>query len=263
MKKIACCAVAALVFTLSFTACDEFFSNSFGNQRKYDVSKINVNAGNIDKWIDLAVGNPELADALVEKIIQELAKDNLGDADKAKLLEGGVNLAVESSGLGESILSNAAGALGDLTDADDDKLEDILTDILENIWEDFNSGGGPKAADNIAEIASYALANDEGVVEFEQWYKDTAKPGDVAEAIMVLILGELNDKDISIDNWSNLLEEGLHFGLTPDGNHVTVDAGASEKEKVLAAYLNLIVDGGPQFDSNPITSAIRDAFFNK
>jgi len=280
MERRTCFALVAFVFALSFTGCDSFFSTSWGKSREYDATKIDVNAGNIDQWLSASVGNPALAGVISDKIYQQLQDDNLGAADKAVLLTAGVNLAVESSGLGQSILSNAAGALGNLGNMDDSDLETTVTTILTNIWNDFTSGGGSQAADTIAKLAALGLTTDAdgnpittGAVEFNQSYKDAAQPGDVAEAVLVLVLGELGDlidknpEEWTVADWDTILNEdaGLPVGLTDpaDGpQKVTVNAGASDKEIALAAYLNLIVEGGDQYNGNPLTNTIRDALFN-
>ena len=257
MKKIAFLTV--LVIALGFTSCDDFFSNSFGKPRKYDVSKIDVNAGNVDKWIDIAIGNPELAAALAEKIIQEL--DKTSGKEKAKLMDAGVKLSVESSGLGESLLSNSADILADLANADTDELEDILTKLFENIRNDFNSGGGQKAADNITAIASKDIEpnplNNGDAPQFGQEYRDTASPGDVAEAILVLVLGELGDDDI--EDWNKLPR--LDLAYDPEaGGFVVKNGDPSPNQITVAAYLNLIIVGGDKFNDNPLTSAIKEGF---
>ena len=259
MKKITATVFAFAIFTFVFVSCDEFFSTSFGKPRKYDISKINITAGNLDKWIDLAVGNPELAAALTEKIIQEL--DSKTGAEKAKFMDAGVKLAVESSGLGESILSNSADILADLADADSDELEGILTKLFENIRNDFNSGNGQKAADNIAAIASkdieYTEQSNGWAPQFGQEYRDTASPGDVAEAILVLVLGELGDADI--EDWNKLPKMDLAYD--PDeGCFVVKGVDPSDNQIAVAAYINLIIVGGDKFNDNPLTSAIMKGF---
>ena len=256
MKKFTAIFFAAVIFALIFTSCDDFFSKSFGKPRKYDVSKIDLNAGNVDKWIDLAVGNPELADALTEKIKQELK--HAKGKDKAILMDAGVKLAVESSGLGESILSNAADLLGNLTDSDGKDLDEVMTDLIKKIRNDFNSKGGKKAANNITAIVSSDISgtgNGEAP-QFGDGYKNTVSPGDVAEAVMVLALAELGND--SIDDWSDLdrldlkYEQGVGF--------VVIVGSPSPNQITIAAYLNLILNGGSKFDDNPLTSAFKDAF---
>ena len=259
MRKRACYALVAIIFALSFTGCDEFFSTSKGTSRDYDSSKIpTLSAENVDPWFQASVRNPKLAVAVLDKIMQELS-GNLGEKDKAKLLDVGRQLAVISSGIGESILTNAnaLASLGDLTKVD----PNTLTTIFGNIWSDFNSGGGNNAAGNLAALAGKSLTVDNSTPQFDPAFAGSAKPADVGEAVMVLVLGILSDSGKDASDWNSLLDSGLPMGLNGSGDGVTVSAGASDKEIALAAYLNLIV-GDPQYHNNPITSNIRDAFFS-
>ena len=268
LKKITYFLIVAFIFTLSFTACDEFFSSSLGSSRTIDPDKIplmdDLRKGDLAKWKEPAVtkGNPELANALVEKTKKVLGQETLSDKEKADLIDFGVYFAVESSGVGELIFKNAMGQLGNLANADD--LEDTLTTILEDIFNDFASSGGPKAANDIAAIAGTGIIFTGGdTPEFGKDYADIAKPGDVAEALIVLVLGELDEIiDLSVKNWDGLLDKISVVGITTETpKMVTVNDQSEEyqKEIALAAYLNLIVTGGPKFDDNPVTSAIRDA----
>jgi len=247
--------LAFLVFILTFTSCDDFFSSSWGTSREYDPSNINVNAGNVDQWIKTAVGNPALAEAITEKIIQEL--ENVSGPDKVVLMQAGIKLAVESSGLGILILINAADLLGNFDKND----TEALTDILDKIQEGFNSGGGPNAANNLATIAcSGIIIDNDGVPVFEPEFANSVSPGDVAEAIMVLVLGELSSG--SIEDWSELDSYGLSKDGTDENPKITVDPDATPGQIALAAYLNLIADSdNSAFNDNPLTQTIREAFF--
>ncbi|MDR2783492.1 MAG: hypothetical protein LBB48_06580 [Treponema sp.] len=55
----------------------------------------------------------------------------------------------------------------------------------------------------------------------------------------------------------------LNLPITINDGKVTISpvGGTSDpRVVVLAAYLNLIADGGEKFRNNPLTSAIQDAF---
>ena len=262
MKKIALLALITVILT--FTSCDNFFSNSWGKQRSYDSKNIDVNADNVDEWIEAAKGNPELADAVTEAIINELEKmGNTDNPEAAKLFEGGVNLAVESSGLGESILTEGAKLLGDIDDFD----EDTFTDLLGKIQDDFNSGGGPGAAEKIGKLVDTVVEDKDGAPKFNDTYTEMAEPGDIVETILVLIMGELYDMGISIDDidsWSSLEEiaDGrlmLEVGPPPE---IQVGPEASLTDVALAAYLNLIAENHDKYD-NPMIYTIWEGFFNK
>ncbi|MCL2319306.1 MAG: hypothetical protein FWC45_04420 [Treponema sp.] len=264
MKIRACCAMIALFFALSFTGCDAFFSTSLGSPRKYDASKIDVNAGNIADWLKASVGNSDLASAVTEAILRELGKVT-DPAEKAALLQGGVSLAVESSGLGESILTRGSELLQNLDNIDDT----VVTDLLKNIQNDFISSGGVQAAENIAQMVNKSITTDaNGIPVFDKTYADLAQPGDVAEAILVLVMGELGSKSITDQNtWSDLttLTNGLDIikDSDPPQVKVTDSSSVSPTSLALAAYINLIAGNPDKFMGNPLASTINDAFFSK
>jgi hypothetical protein len=252
MRKAVCPVILFLVLgTLILSSCDEFYSSTWGTTRKYEGSKIDLNAGNLDAWVETAIGNPELANALLEKIKDDLP--GLSGKDKAKYQDTGVKLAVEASGIGSSILSNAAVALDQL----EKKNSDAVKDILSNIQNDFKKNNGAKAAKDIAEIVD--VPDSDKPPEIQGDYALSASASDVGQAVMVLALAVIGD----INETTNLNVNDLEIGLTFDGGKVEVAKGkdALLEARVLAAYLNLIADGvNETFDSNPITKAIKDAF---
>ena len=268
MKKYTILGLVAVILT--FSSCDEFFTTSWGKSRTYDPSKIDVNADNIDKWVKAATGNPDLADAVTSAIIHELEKfdhESLGSPEAAALLDGGVKLAVEASGVSTSIVARGAELLGDI----DHFGEDTVMDLLGKIQGDFNSGGGPAAAKNIATMVELTIDKDGPYPKFVGPYANIVKPGDVAEAILVLVLGEYGGIPIiEKNNWEEITSkfEGLgiledtppnppHINITNDPNPPTSGAIA------LAAYLNLIADDkSGKFTNNPLTDTIREAFFD-
>lgn len=259
MKKAAIIGLIAVILT--FSSCDDFFRSSWGKSRTYDASKINVNADNIDEWVAAATGNPELADAIAEAILQKL-KGSTNEREKAKLLEGGIKIAVESSGLGESLLARGAELLANADDLD----EDTVTKLLDKIMDDFLSNGGVQSADYIAEMLEESISTSTlSYPHFSDEYANAAQAGDIAEAILVLILGEAGRNGVSLDdpeNWSELgsLTDGLNIsGGSPP--HVVIDGSPSPTALALAAYLNLISDQSDRLLDNPLTNAIYEAFF--
>jgi len=256
MKKIGFCVFTVLAFALSScnnTSLDEFFSTSLAKPQTYDASKIKVTAGNVDDLIRSARGNPALATAITQKIIDDLTNNRVSASDKPKLVEAGMKLAVQSSGFGSSIVTQAAGALGDFNNIADGS----VPDILKSISADFNSGSrGPSAADNLSTIAGFEITgkNEGAAPHFGDVYANNAKPGDVAEAIMILTLAELGP---DIDDWDNPSK----LGLNVSGGNVTVtDPHPSSNQIALAAYLNLIADDDNKYSGNPLTSTIKSAF---
>ena len=251
MRKLSCCILAILVLT--FLSCDDFFSSSLGKPQKYDLSSIEVNAGNVDRWIETARGNPELTAALLEKITREL--ESAEGEEKARLMEAGIKIAVQSSGLGTTIIKQGSSVL---EEDFNDVTQDTLMDLLNRVIDDFISNGGPEAAENISQIAGMDIAeqHEGSAPQFGDDYKNTAEPDDVAEAILVLALGELGPNP-SVEDWNNTEELGLDI---TDGYVTITDPDPSPNQVVLAAYLNMLAEGDPRFDDNPLTSVIKDAF---
>jgi len=251
-----------LIFTLVlllpaviFISCDSFFSGSLGKERDYDMANININAGNCEAWLNRAVGNPKLADALTQKILQELKKGNLNSLDRDALRGAAVKLAVESSGLGKAIINNGLDSLTNI----DDLTEEGVKKLLKDIQSDFGLTGN-KAAKDLAEIAGLSITNGGGIPAFEQGYANSVSPSDAGQAVIILTLAIIGN---NLDNIT--LDDLTAYGLGKNGGGemLVVSANSNGKEAeltALAAYLNLIADGGDKFKDNPVTSAIQDAF---
>jgi hypothetical protein len=248
------------VFVLG--SCDDFYSTSWGTARSYDASKIVLTADNLEDWKKKAVGNPELAGALVDKILAEL--DGKTGAEKAKFQKVGVELAIEQSGMGVKILELAGSDLTKIADGDEEGIKELLKNVQNGVIESSKA-----AAENIAKIAVASDLKDDSL-EFEDNdpYKSNASASEVGLAVMILVLGmpeipnidNNTELDKVIDNVDNLkldtdnpppvkLAEGVQ----------TTDLSANEK--ALAAYLNLIASNNSEdFKSNPITGGIKSAF---
>ena len=265
MKKIALFLVIAVFF--SFTSCDNFFSTSWGTPRDFNPDNIDVNAENIDAWINLAVGNPALAAAIAERIILELRRTDLSSSDRAKLINGGVMLTIEASGIGTSLIVNAAGLLSDLLDDDTEFDGDMMKNKFNNIQGDFKDGG-VDAANQLAEIASGGVMPGQ-VPGFSEEYAAMAHPSDVGQAVMVLLLAELDDvddwNDVELDSIDSRLD-GIVLGVNDEGeSRFMIDESSntppSTNTLVLAAYLNLIADGDERYENNMLTGPMKGMFF--
>ena len=240
------------VFVFVFSSCDDFFSKSlWPSTQKYNLVNIDLNGENIDQWLESARGNPELTAALLKKIEQDLASGKFSGSEKAKLMEAGIRLAVQSSGLGTSIIANASSVLGNM----DNVSENTLLDLLSGVRSDFNRNGGPAAAASLSAIANAGISG--SPPQFDYSYRNTAQPGDVAEAVFVLALGVLGPF-ANINSWSD--PSALGLDITENGYVTVIDPNPSPNQKALAAYLNLINTGGPEYSNNPLTAAIREAF---
>ena len=254
MKNAAICML--IIFVIGLSACDNYFSESWGSPRDYDIDNIDVNINNVDEWVERSIGNPDLAEVLVEKITKELIHAT-NSWDRAVLLEGGVKLAVENSGFGASIITYAADLLGELESGSD---IETVQDMFRKMQNDFNSGRGPNAADSLAAMALRCIQIDaDGVPRFEDAYAQTAQAGDVAEAVMVLVQRELGTDPID-DNWNDI--SMLSGDLVIHNRAVrTANSDAGDTSIALAAYLNLISDNPEKFSANPFTNALNNAFF--
>ena len=258
MRKSAFLAILiSIAVILNFTACDNFFSNSMGSPRRYNKANINVNAGNAGQWIERAAGNPDLALAVLESIMDQIGSAN--PSDKAVLKQAGVMLAVEASGLGTSILSNA-NALSNLISGEGSN-EDAIKELVGKLQGDFNSGHGPNSANMLAQILNPTSGS--SAPQFDNNYMQNAQPSEVAQAIIILSLGIMNDiGKTASDDFSNLIND--IEGIQLQNGKVTLTNAASPPEpKVLAlvAYLNLIA-GNEDWD-NPITNGIKDALLSE
>jgi hypothetical protein len=250
-----------------FVSCDNFFSTSWGTPRDYDSDKIDVNAGNVDRWIKESAGNPALAHAIADKINKELANAGGGPLTEEQLTlqHAGVKLAIEASGLGEAILGSAADAISKLSDIDDleeEEIKDTVMDLLGNIQNEFK----PEAAENLAKIAGYSVVEDGGRRQFSTGYAESAKPGDVGLAIVTLAMAIIDEKtlDVADVDLDKLDDKDIPISVGEDGKvSITADDDSEVTPEIiaLAAYLNLISsDTSGKYDDNPITSALRDAF---
>jgi hypothetical protein len=258
VKRIPNVVCTALIVTinlltlLTLVACDDFFSTSWGSAREYDLSKINLTVDNLEDWKGKAAGNPDLAAKLVDKIISEL--DGKSGAEKAAFQTAGIDLAIEQSGIGTTIVELAGKDISNIKD------KDGLIDMLSSVQGKFS---GDAAAGNIATIAlaSNPTGNAPSFPPNDP-YTAQASASDVGMAIAVLALALAPD-DVGKDGAD--LDESLPESLTitgGDGNRqVTANGGASPEERALAAYLNLIAsDNTGKYEKNPITSGLKSAF---
>jgi hypothetical protein len=232
--------VVLFVASLAFMGCDSFFTTPmFGiSPREYKPENIDVNKDNLDSWKKAAVGNPDLALALAQKI------QGMGTTDP-ELLAAGASFAIQAADIGTTILSKV-GTLNEILEDNGD--ERALTNLFEGIRKDFLDSNGKEAAGVLAAI----LVQDISGNNFTGY---SPSPGDAAQAVMVLTLALDGDKPID-DVGPDLLKS---YGITFTGKVPSASTTASPEAKVLVAYLNYIRTS-PDADSNPITSAIQSAF---
>ena len=249
--------LAIFVLALSITACDDFFSSGWGSPREYQAENINVTIHNLDRWLERTVGNPPLARLVSENISKQVADPN--HPYRGIFQRAGIRIAVESSGLGASLLSNAFNVLSDIADADDDQIEQKLKNVLSKVQDDFRSSGGVAAATNIATIAVDDITLSNGAPTFPSGtFVHETTPSEVAKAILVLTLAVVEENGMNVNDWNNFALDQIGLESNAAGI-VVVDENSSATFHVLAAYLNLIAADN-KFEGNFLTGAIRDAF---
>lgn len=254
-RKIICLHGAVLLaLVLTFSGCDNFFSRSWGTERDYDPSKIDVNADNVNAWIEAAVGNPKLAAAVAAKIRQDMAGAPDSPA-KAAMQEAGVELALKAAGVGTTILSNASDIIKEIENENADAIKDLFTKIYGEVH---SKSQGPAA--DIAALMDISNTGDGQPPSLGASYSSSVSASNVGQAVLVLAMAVLPDVDF--DNLDSIASYDI--GLKTDGHRIKVDTSRggtpTSEELALAAYLNLIAANPDRFDSNPITSAISDAF---
>jgi len=266
MKKIVIFVLISIFLTFTLTSCDEFYSKSLGKDytRTYDPAKIDVKAGNVNEWIEACIGNPGLAEVVGEKIANELGRLPPESDEKAILLAGGIEIALEASGLGVLLITNALDALSDI----DQLTVDSVQDILKKIEGGFNNKASVILADMINACLKSGQNNGE-IPRFEDAFAEIASPADIAESCLVLILGLIHEKGETLesvgDDWNDIvsLTEGLTINGSPPRVMVNSPPAPSPTALALAACLNLIADApNSKFRDNPLTDEINNAFFD-
>ena len=250
--------LTACILALSVTACDDFFSSGWGSPREYSADNINVTISNLDRWIDRTIGNPPLAKLVSENISRQVA--DLNHPHRAQFQRAGIRMAVESSGLGVALFTNALTILSDMADTDDENMDAMLKGVFSGIQRDFRNSGGVGAARNITTIAAHDISGNPP--EFSDVaFVNGSTPSEVGQVILVLTLAKLEEENINdMTYWGFDLKA---FDLELSGGKVMIVGTPDPKAIVLAAYLNLILeeDNG-RFADNFLTVAIRDAFRN-
>ena len=252
-KNMVYAALIISIVAFALVSCDDFFDTSWGKARKYDSSKINLTLEDLPEWKEKAAGNPDLAESLVEKILGEL--DSKSGAEKAALQDAGIDLAIEQSGIGTTIIELAGGALSSVKD------ESGIKTMLDSAQSKFNGNNGKAAAENIAAIVAKSDLSAGTTPKFskDDPYAAQANPSDVGMAVAILALAVAPNLKDTTDLKTALSDGDAKFGF--HDNQVTVSDGASKEEIALAAYLNLIADDRTgKYESNPIAGGLKKAF---
>ena len=251
MKKIA---VFTIIAILIFSSCDSFFSESYGSSRDYDWKNINLSTSNVHDWVLASVGNPPLAVAVMRAIMHKL--ETAPQADRAIYFKYAARIAIEASSLGTALLVNLTELIG--SGSDDISGDKHFRDMLDKVQEDFIAGGGQEAADMLAQLLLVGVNNQGGAPRFDNQFANSVQPSQVAETLIVLLLGEMADNDnVNSSNIDNLAT----MGIVKQGGEMKVLDWASPRAVAIAACLNLIGDDNTgKYDDNPITGAVSDLF---
>ena len=263
MKKAALFISIILVFSLA--GCDSFFSSSWGSPREFDPNNIDVNSRNINAWINRSVCNPGLAEAVAIKVRQNLSSAT--GSEKAALVNGGIILAVEASGIANSMLNNALNPLKDLVDGisnEETSYEDVVdtvVDIMGGVQRDFINNNGRVNANNLAHIINSSAANDDGVLP-KMKADHIENPDDLVLATIVLAISvfDMAGIDAATANFDNMNVLATQIGddITYVGGGFNVDPNASAEVKALAACVNLITSD--ELKETFLTKIIKDLF---
>jgi len=279
MKKFLLVVSLALAFTL--VACDEFFNDFFNDDfftsslgtdyvREYEVENITVTANNIGNILNAVIGNPEAALAVTESLVANL--ESIAEEApevRAALMDGGVKLSIEASGVGTSVIVNAFTEIENLVSGEGDATES-LQDLVESILSDFSENNGAAAAANLALILGVNMdgVEDGQAPALDPNYIAQASPNDIALAVVVLSLAVFEDVVDSIDegigDLEGFIEEfagGIGFETTAEGTFLTVTGETTPEVLALAACLNLLANTtDPRFTEGLITSQLAGLF---
>ena len=267
MKKITS-AIVSLILVLVLSSCadilsagDKFFTNSWGSafSRTFDPSNISINASNANDWVARANGNSDLAYAIAQKINQDLADGKVSDADKPAMIDAGVKLSIEASGIGVSLFTNAFNEIENLLDDEGDPVE-LLQNIFSNIQSDFVSNNGANVANNLAGIINGSKGGTANSPKLNADYANEASVNDIVMAVTVLTLGVFAENNLTANSDSLEDLESITGINTINENGITIDpATASPNVIALAAFYNTLAEPG-RLDDDSFFSGFFDIF---
>ncbi|MDR2158633.1 MAG: hypothetical protein LBP23_01045 [Treponema sp.] len=122
---------ALLLLGVLFVSCTDVMSSSWGAWAKRDPKIPSITSGNIQGLLKAAVGDPEFAKALLDKIT---ASAQSASGERKKMLEGaGISAAALASGL-DTLILNGAGSLISSGDVDANALQNTMESIFKQAW---------------------------------------------------------------------------------------------------------------------------------
>jgi hypothetical protein len=140
-----------------FTSCEGgfvgFFTNSLGEGAARDMSKmdIKVTEKNVDSLIDQATGNPDMQAKILETLVDVVAKTE-DPVQKKHLQEAGVDLAIKSTNVTDTVLSSASEIMDLIEESQDN--EDVdpagMVDYFTGVINDMGNLG--KSTDDLMKI---------------------------------------------------------------------------------------------------------------
>ena len=198
-----------LMIAVLLLSCTDFFSNSWASWAARDPDKLvpTVTAGNVDELIAISENNTDLSLAVLKKI-GNATKGASGD-DLLKLQKAALGAATNAVGLTQAVLSTVKD-LGniDLTDPNEtDQVKQIVLDAI----------GSMKNLDSTSTVLLAILPVPDDLNNpdsaFNEWARG-AKADDLAMAAVVLIAGDVKDKNIeTIEDIGDYID-GLNSGTS-------------------------------------------------
>jgi hypothetical protein len=212
-------ALLALGAALLLTACNEFFSSTWGESFARDPSGVKVTASNVDELLQAANGDTKASRAILKK---------LKGTKNPKLQAAAVKAANQAGGLTGLALSN----LGTLTDGASAENEDALKELAGTVLAEAKKNDISGIAEDIAGILPVTDSPNGPV--FEGDFIDSVSTADLTLLLVTLMLSEVPDPDAPdafdqylTDNWS-------------DPNKIN-GTGLDGSEKLIAAIANEVI----------------------
>jgi hypothetical protein len=210
-------------------SCTDFFSTSWAEDGKRDISKINVDASNVDGLLKAARGYPDMSLTILDKIAERI--DGASQNDKSKLREAALKAAAQGTDIASMLISN----VNKFTS------QNGLDVLLDAIAGSADAGRIRRATGDLLEILPPI---DDSTLEFTEDF--AATEAELVQTALLVILGEVGKTGGTVQDYL----DGWTTGKKLDG---TGSVTLSPEEKLLAALVNRAAGG-----SNGLGNQIKD-----
>ena len=223
MKKLLRNSLPFIIILLFSGSCTDFFSTSLAPWAARDPSRLipKVTVDNVDELIELTENDPDLSLELLKKIGE--AVDKASDDDKAKLQSAAIEAAVNSVGLGQTLI-NAVGDLSEIDTDDPDAAKDLVIDAINSM-------------PNLEE-ASESLGN---LLKDPTNFIETASADDIALAAILLLAGDA--KKNGSDDMDEYIEDFINDPSDQAKLALELAEALEDKVEDLSESLKTILDG--------------------